>query len=192
MSEINISEENKKCPSGPKPCVKLNLILVWVWLWTSLVFHIRLYSLEDKIRAACPWASLSSCVQMRGSVSGQADSSPIPTILVTRHQSVSKQFGPSALWATVAPQQPLILLNTPSTYWTCPFPCVCPNSNPCVLLNPTTLCSTHVYLQQWRWLYMQCFYENVKFWIRHVRQNYTLCCFLECDSSPRSIVNVCC
>lgn len=31
---------------------------------------------------------------MRGSVSGQADSSPIPTITVTRHQSVSKHFWP--------------------------------------------------------------------------------------------------
>lgn len=43
---------------------------------------------------------------MRGSLSGKADSSPIPTIMITRHQSVSKHFGPSALWATVAPQRP--------------------------------------------------------------------------------------
>lgn len=108
------------------------------------MFHIRLYSLEDEMRAVCPWASLSSCVQMRGSVSGQADSSPIPTITVTRHQSVSKKFGPSALWATVAPQQPLVLLNKPSTCWPCPFPYLCPNSKPCALLNLTTLCSTCV------------------------------------------------
>lgn len=79
---------------------------------------------------------------MRGSVSGQADNSPIPTIMVTRHQSVSKQFGPSALWATLAPQQPLVVLNKPSTCCPCPFPYLCPNSNPCVLL--TTLCSARV------------------------------------------------
>lgn len=46
--------------------------------------------LRIKGKACRPWASLSSCVQMRGSLSGQADSSPIPTITVTRHQSVSK------------------------------------------------------------------------------------------------------
>jgi len=56
---------------------------------------------------------------MRGSVSGQTDSSPIPTITLTRYQSVSTHVGQSALWASVAPQRPLIPLNKPSTY--CPF-----------------------------------------------------------------------
>lgn len=94
-----------------KVSVKLDFILI--------NFCIRFYR-----RDACPWASLSSCVQMGGSVSGQADSSPIPTITVTRHPSVSKHFGPSALWATEAPQRPPsppIPLNKPSTYCLCRF-----------------------------------------------------------------------
>ncbi|MEQ2215314.1 hypothetical protein XENOCAPTIV_030591, partial [Xenoophorus captivus] len=40
---------------------------------------------------------------MRDSLSGQADSSPIPTITVTRHQSVSKHFGPIALRGRISP-----------------------------------------------------------------------------------------
>ena len=34
--------------------------------------------------------------------------------------------------------------------------------------------------------------ENVKFWIRHVRQNSTSCCSIKCDLSSGSIVIVCC
>lgn len=143
MSKINIPEKptTENAPRDLHASVKLDLI------WMKIGICIRFYSLEEKGRAVCPWASLSSCVQMRGSVSGQADSSPIPTITVTRHQSVSKHFGPSAPWATVAPRRTPVL-SAPAL-----FPPSCQNPNPCVLLNLTTLCST-VYFQLWRWLFI--------------------------------------
>ena len=49
-----------------------------------------LFLLRDWRWASVHQASLSSCVQMRGPVRGRAASSTIPTITVTRHQSVSK------------------------------------------------------------------------------------------------------
>lgn len=58
---------------------------------------------------------MSSCVQIRDSLSGQADSSPIPTIMVTRHQSVSKHFGPGPLRGAAAPQGDEIHVDEPST-----------------------------------------------------------------------------
>lgn len=115
---------------------KLQLDLIWPnW---------KIYcSLKDYRKAVCPWASLSSCVQMRGSVSCQADSSPIPTITVTRHQSVSQHF--------FAPVHcgPQWLHRNPRSLWTNPVltrlcPCfspLLPKPKTCVL-NLTTFCST--------------------------------------------------
>ncbi|KAG7223513.1 hypothetical protein INR49_015506 [Caranx melampygus] len=77
--------------------------------------------------------------EMRGCVSGQADSSPIPTIMVTRHQSVSKHFGPSALWTVAAPQRPLI--SPEPTQYLLPLallPAVAQTRNHVFLLNLTT------------------------------------------------------
>lgn len=101
--------------------------------------------MEGKRRDACPWACLSSCVQMRGIVRGRADSSPIPTITVTRHPSVSKTFGPSALWSAVAPQRPPPTLSPPwrTHVLAAPSPLYFSRRrpNPCAHLN---LFSSHV------------------------------------------------
>lgn len=58
------------------------------------------------------WAlSLSSCVQLPGTVRGSAANSPIPTITVTRHSTVSRKtpvtFDPSpwSVWPAVTPQR---------------------------------------------------------------------------------------
>lgn len=49
-----------------------------------------------------------------------------------------------------------------------PSPCCCPNPKPCVpssSTSPPPLFNLNVYLQPWRWVCVQCFYQNVKFWV---------------------------
>lgn len=115
---------------------------------------------------------------MRDSLSGQADSSPIPTITVTRHQSVSKHFGPIARISPTArpnPTQYWLILPFPLRHH-CPNPkSMCPPWPHHPLFSSLVLTVDALSVRLW-W-----FFDNVKFWIRHRRQNYTLLRAVYCD-----------
>uniref|UniRef100_A0A8C5FX66 DDHD domain-containing protein n=1 Tax=Gadus morhua TaxID=8049 RepID=A0A8C5FX66_GADMO len=93
-----------------------------------------LFLLRDWRWASVHQASLSSCVQMRGPVRGRAASSTIPTITVTRHQSVSKHvvapppplpLCPAALWSLnwFSPLPKPSSLPPTTHLWSCPLDC---------------------------------------------------------------------